>query len=76
MARFPGWNLKATSQSWATQRVISQDLNDSYHIKNPQTEAPTVAQQVENPASIHEDEGLTPGLAQWVKDQVSPQVAV
>ena len=28
---------------------------------------PTVAQQVNNPASIHEDTNLIPGLAQWVK---------
>ena len=25
-----------------------------------------------NPTSNHEDEGLTPGLALWVKDLVSP----
>ena len=31
---------------------------------------PVVAQQVKNPTSIHEDEGLSPGLAQWVKDPV------
>ena len=29
---------------------------------------PVVAQRVRNPTSIHEDVGLTSGLAQWVKD--------
>ena len=27
-----------------------------------------MAQQVKNPTSIHENAGLTPDLAQWVKD--------
>ena len=29
---------------------------------------PVVAQQLSNPTSIHEDVGLIPGLASWVKD--------
>ena len=32
-----------------------------------------MAQWVKNPKSIHEDEGSTPGLAQWVKNTVLPQ---
>ena len=32
-----------------------------------------MAQQVNNPASIHENVGLIPGPAQWLKDPVFPQ---
>ena len=35
-----------------------------------------VAQQVTNPTSIHDDAGLIPGLAQWVKDSTLPLDAV
>ena len=35
-----------------------------------------VAQQVKNPTSIHEDSGLIPGLAQWVKGLVLPRAVV
>ena len=32
------------------------------------TGVPTVAQQVKNLTSIHEDAGVIPGLSQWVKE--------
>ena len=33
---------------------------------------PIVAQQIKNPASIHEAVGSIPGLVQWVKDPELP----
>ena len=35
--------------------------------RNGHNRVPIVAQQVRNPTSIHEDAGLIPSLAQWVK---------
>ena len=34
-----------------------------------------MARPVKNPNSFHEDEGLIPGLTQWVKNLMLPQTA-
>ena len=45
-----------------------QSLDKDGHQKVKVTGVPFVAQQIMNPARIHEDVGSIPSLAQWVKD--------
>ena len=42
-------------------------LSPAKTLKNEMYGDPVGAQQVKHPADIHEDLGLIPGLAQWVK---------
>ena len=39
-----------------------------FHHTKVNQRVPIVAQQIKNLISIHEEAGLIPGLAQWVKD--------
>ena len=47
-------------------------MSDGKDSKHCECGVPGGAQQVKNPASIHENAGLIPVLAQWVKDLALP----
>ena len=58
-------SLNTTWQCVKHTRIISKLVE-----KKVIMGVPVVAQQVKNPTSIHEDAGLFPDFAQWVKDPV------
>ena len=70
-SKLPGVSEKKLFEMLRTQLKIVQKIIGSFDPKSEQ-EAPTLAQRIKNPTSIHEDAGLIPVLAQWVKDLVLP----
>ena len=55
---------------------LGDEMNSTEHIVKNSIGVPVVAQWLTGPTSIPEDVRSNPGLAQWVKDPVSPSAVV
>ena len=51
---------------------LSPYLTPLHSLQKPGFGVPAVAQQLTNTTGIHEDTGLIPGFAQWIKDPALP----
>ena len=71
------WSCFAISSSGQEPHTVSISLLQVsavwlFHQKKSWGRGPIVAQQLTNLASIHEDTGSVPGLAQWVRELALP----
>jgi len=64
--------MKEQSEKIHYITVLGVHGSPSTNIPFISTGVPFMAQQLMNPTRIHEDVGLIPGLAQWVKDLTLP----
>ena len=70
------WFAKKSNKGNLPNKELNGNFKTHTHTKKTPPGVPIVAQGLMNPTSIHEESGLIPDLAQWVKDLVLPRAVV